>query len=103
AGRHSLAVARAHRALSLDPLREEAHRQAMRSLAAMGKRSSALRQYDMARRLLIEELGVSPEAETDALRDAIKRGEKQPILLAKPGDRTPLGWVPGGLSDRTFL
>lgn len=105
AGRHSIAVARAQRALTLDPLHEAAHRQVMRSLVAIGKRSSALRQYDIAQRLLAEELGVSPDAETEALREAIIRGEKQPISVAKPimGDRIPLERVAGRLSGFTFL
>jgi TolB-like protein/DNA-binding SARP family transcriptional activator/Tfp pilus assembly protein PilF len=74
ADRHHSALARARRALTLDPLREDFHRQAMRSLAAMGQRCNALRQYEVARQTLVEELGVAPEPETDALRDEIARG-----------------------------
>src|SRR6516225_3220724 len=56
AGRHDSALARARRALALDPLREDFHRQAMRSLAALGQRCNALRQYEVARQTLAEEL-----------------------------------------------
>ena len=42
AGRHESALTRARRALELDPLSEEGHRQVMRSLTAMGQRSAAL-------------------------------------------------------------
>lgn len=105
AGQHTTAVARAQRALALDALHEEAHRRAMRSLAAMGKRSSALRQYDEARRLLAEELGVSPEAQTEALREAIIRGEQQPISVATSmtAERIPLEQTALGSSGRTYL
>jgi DNA-binding SARP family transcriptional activator/TolB-like protein len=84
AGLHGSALAHARRALTLDPLREDAHRQVMRSLAAMGQRSNALRQYDVARQMLAEELGVAPENETKALREAIARGEEGPKDVAEP-------------------
>jgi TolB-like protein/DNA-binding SARP family transcriptional activator/Tfp pilus assembly protein PilF len=74
AGQHVSALARARRALMLDPLREDFHRQVMRSLAALGQRSNALRQYETLRQVLAEELDVSPEAETEALRETIARG-----------------------------
>lgn len=44
AGDHDRALRLARRALVLDPLREAAHRQVMRSLAALGQRAAALRQ-----------------------------------------------------------
>jgi len=74
AGLHGSALAHGRRALALDPLREDVHRQVMRSLAVMGQRSSALRQYEIVRQTLAEELGVVPEAETEALREHIARG-----------------------------
>jgi TolB-like protein/DNA-binding SARP family transcriptional activator/lipopolysaccharide biosynthesis regulator YciM len=77
ADRHGSALAHARKALTLDPLREDFHRQAMRSLAAMGQRSNALRQYELARLTLAEELGVVPERETEALREEIARSEKR--------------------------
>ncbi|MGH9201111.1 MAG: BTAD domain-containing putative transcriptional regulator, partial [Vicinamibacterales bacterium] len=74
AGLNVSALAHARRALTLDPLREDIHRQVMRSLAAMGQRSNSLRQYEIVRQTLAEELDVAPEGETEALRDAIARG-----------------------------
>jgi DNA-binding SARP family transcriptional activator len=74
AGLHGSALARARRAVALDPLCEQAHRQVMRSLAATGQRSAALRQYEVMRQTLAEELGVAPDGDTEALRDAIARG-----------------------------
>jgi DNA-binding SARP family transcriptional activator/TolB-like protein len=92
AGSHASALAYARRALILDPLREDAHRLAMRSLAALGQRANALRQYETARQLLAHELGVTPEEETIELHDAIaggsgtKEGTAQPIATDR--DRT---------------
>jgi len=79
ADRHNSALAHARRALALDPLREDFHREAMRSLAAMGQRCNALRQYEMARQTLAEEWGVAPESETEALREEIARGAERDL------------------------
>ncbi|MEK0083931.1 BTAD domain-containing putative transcriptional regulator [Benzoatithermus flavus] len=79
---HALALAR--RALMLDPLREDAHRQVMRSLAALGQRADALRHYEIGRQLLADELGVEPDGDTKALRDAIACGEEAGAHGANP-------------------
>jgi TolB-like protein/DNA-binding SARP family transcriptional activator/Tfp pilus assembly protein PilF len=90
AGLHSSALARGRRALALDPLREDIHRQVMRNLAAMGQRSNALRQYEIVRHMLAEELDVAPEAETEALREAIARGaEPDPSGRTAAAPATP--------------
>jgi TolB-like protein/Flp pilus assembly protein TadD len=97
ADRHDIALARARRALALDPLREDFHRQAMRSLAAMGQRSNALRQYEAARQTLAEELDVAPERETEALRDEIARGAERNLSSGTTVDpRAPTGTVDDG-------
>jgi adenylate cyclase len=74
AGEPDRALALARRAAALDPLREDARRQVMRSLAALGQRAAALRQYDLGRQLLADELQVTPDEDTERLRDAISRG-----------------------------
>jgi adenylate cyclase len=79
ANRNNSALAHARRALALDPLREDFHRQAMRALVAMGQRCNALRQYEVARQTLAEELGVVPERETEALREEIARGAERDL------------------------
>jgi TolB-like protein/DNA-binding SARP family transcriptional activator/cytochrome c-type biogenesis protein CcmH/NrfG len=84
AGDHDRALGLARRALVLDPLREAAQRQAMRSLAALGQRAAALRQYEIGRRLLAEELQVTPDDDTEMLRDAISRGGEE--LANGPSD-----------------
>ncbi len=65
----------ASRQLALDPSREEAHRQLMRSLARRGLRTEALAQFDTCRRLLREQLDVDPDPETVALVAQIRAGK----------------------------
>ena len=65
----------ASRQLLLDPSREEAHRQIMRSLARRGLRTEALAQYETCRRLLREQLDVDPDPETVALVEQIRAGK----------------------------
>jgi DNA-binding SARP family transcriptional activator/predicted ATPase len=74
-GEFGLAIEHARRWLSLDQLNEEAHRQLMRLYAWDGQRSAALRQYQKCARILEEELGVAPEAETTQLVERIEKGE----------------------------
>jgi len=62
------------RQLELDPWLEEAHLQAMRLLASAGRRSEALAQYSLCRRLLASELGVEPAATTIHLYEQIRDG-----------------------------
>jgi TolB-like protein/Tfp pilus assembly protein PilF len=60
-------VETAARLLTLDPLREAAHRILMRAYAAQGRQASALKQFEACRDILRRELGVEPEPETIAL------------------------------------
>ncbi|MCA9964196.1 MAG: AAA family ATPase, partial [Anaerolineales bacterium] len=80
---HEKSIAYVRRLLQLDPLRESAHRHLMQLLAATNQRSEALKQYEQCRKLLWEELGVSPEAETDALFAAIYDGRLSEVPLPK--------------------
>ena len=59
------------RALAFDSLQEDLQRAAMRLHYLAGDRAAAIRRYDSLRRLLDEEMGVPPMAETRALYDAI--------------------------------
>ena len=65
----------ASRQLALDPSREEAHRQLMRSLARRGLRTEALAQYESCRRLLRDQLDVDPDPETITLVEQIRAGK----------------------------
>ncbi len=60
--------------LSLDPIREDIHRALMRLHIEAGNRTLALRQYRTCAAVLEEELGVSPDFETQSLYDAITNG-----------------------------
>lgn len=66
------AVALAHRAVAVDPLREPAHRDLIRALAADGRRAEALRHYQMLEQLLDEELGLGPDEESQALAGQLR-------------------------------
>jgi DNA-binding SARP family transcriptional activator/TolB-like protein len=66
------AIEACHRLLRLDPLHEPAHRLLMRSLAELGRRAAALRQYQVCVEVLKDELGAEPEAETTQLFDRIR-------------------------------
>jgi DNA-binding SARP family transcriptional activator len=73
-GEYARAADCAWRQVELAPWQEEGHQQLMRLLALGGQRSAALAQYETCRRLLREELGVDPAAETTALFEGIKAG-----------------------------
>ncbi len=72
-GRYQLAVRTAEQAIALEPFRERMHQLLMRVHAAAGNPAEALRAYERCRRLLAEELGVDPAAETAVLHLALLR------------------------------
>jgi DNA-binding SARP family transcriptional activator/predicted ATPase len=86
--------------LTLDPWREEAHRQLMELYARSGQRSAALAQYALCRQVLADELGIAPADETQALYHAILANQREtrvpddaPALPSSPAD-------PGNASNR---
>jgi DNA-binding SARP family transcriptional activator len=87
-GEYERGLRHAWRQVELDPWGEKAHQQLMRLLALSGQRSAALAQYETCRRLLAEELGVEPAAETTRLYEQIRDGTLQtpvpfhPLALA---------------------
>jgi len=78
-GEYESARRHALRQIEIEPWRELAYRQLMRALALDGQRSEALAQYDKCCRVLAQELGVEPEAETVALVVQIRTGELVPV------------------------
>lgn len=72
----------AGRQLAYEPWNEPAHRQAMLALARMGDRAGALIQYQLCRRSLEAELGVTPEPETILLFERIR--DDGPVTEAAP-------------------
>ena len=87
-GHQERALAVAKRAISIDNLREDAHRWVIAALAALGRRSEALKHYAHFASLLRRELGVEPDSATRALA----------AELRKPAPESP--W-PGATSGRS--
>ena len=81
-GALSAALDYLNRLLVLEPWREEARRELMRVLAALGQRSAALAQYETCRRILLAELGVEPSEDTTALYQQILSGPPAPAPAA---------------------
>ena len=72
AGNAEQGVRVARKALSLDPLREAAHRALMRLYADTGERALALKQYQSCCDVLNSELNVQPETRTQRLFEEIR-------------------------------
>jgi TolB-like protein len=62
--------------LAFDPIHEHVHRALMRIYAAQGRRDAALSQYERCRQELLQQLGVSPEPETENLIRAIRKSRQ---------------------------
>lgn len=115
----SLAVAL--RLLERDPLREDAHRLAMRAFCSLGQRNAALEQYRRCCEIVREELGVAPMVETAELYEEIKEAgfpvgpipEVVPLVAPAspsvpadgrdPLDAVALGTLIGREEELTFL
>src|SRR5499427_8588142 len=67
AGLTEQALVVANKAIAINNLREDAHRLAIRALAAAGRRADALKRYEHLVALLKSELDVEPDASTRAL------------------------------------
>jgi TolB-like protein/DNA-binding SARP family transcriptional activator len=80
-------IAFAQRAISIDPYREQAHRQLLRALSLAGRRNDALLHYRRLEQRLRSELGVQPEAATRELLETIRSGaiSERPPQGAAPG------------------
>jgi DNA-binding SARP family transcriptional activator len=66
------------------PLRERSRWQLMLALYQAGRQAEALDSYETARRLLIDELGIEPSPEFQAVHAQILRGEVPPPVLVDP-------------------
>ena len=78
AGQQEAAMAMHGRLLTLEPWREETHRELMRLLARSGRWSEALAQYQTCKELLGRDLGVLPMPETTSLYERIKTARDAP-------------------------
>jgi predicted ATPase/DNA-binding SARP family transcriptional activator len=94
-GLYTAALRQTQRLIELDPTGEAYHRTAMRLYTYLDQRRHALEQYDICCRVLNNELGIEPEAETKALHEQIHSGRltiperKAPVLFSLPAPRTP--------------
>ena len=83
------AIPLTRRWLELDPLHEPAHRELMRLHAWSGDRAGALEQYRSCVRVMSDELGVAPLAETTELFEQVYDG-----MFAAPLDNRPAAAEP---------
>ena len=88
AGDWAGALHRAEEAVEAAPLRESAHLRLMNAHAGAGNRGEALRAYERCRRLLAEELGVSPSPSTEAAYVALLGEEPAPAAPAPAAARS---------------
>ena len=68
------AIGYGQRILDLDPLREEIHREMIRLYWENGQRAMAVRQYEICRVTLDQELGIAPMEDTQRLYSQILTG-----------------------------
>jgi DNA-binding SARP family transcriptional activator/TolB-like protein/Tfp pilus assembly protein PilF len=89
AGEHDLAIQSARRLAGLDSLSEIGQRALIRAYARAGRRPEALRQYRICADILKRELGVAPDAETQALANQIARsgGAAEPAANGRTHDQ----------------
>jgi predicted ATPase/DNA-binding SARP family transcriptional activator/Tfp pilus assembly protein PilF len=84
------AVSYARRAVSADPLREEAHYDLIRLYAAAGQPTAALRQYQELERLLREELEETPSAAARALAEELRESARTIVVgRSAPANAAP--------------
>jgi len=87
------------RLIEIEPWDEESHRRIMRLLAVDGQRAAAMQQFDRARRLLMQELGIEPSIETIQLAQQIQNNEL--LEVARDLDVPYKGLYPFSLADST--
>jgi DNA-binding SARP family transcriptional activator len=78
------AITFTRRIAEIEPWREDAQRRLMQLLAESGQRAAALKQYELCRQTLQEELGVEPAPATQALHDQLLRQEATGAALLRP-------------------
>lgn len=76
------AMASALRAIAVNNLREDAHRIAMRAIAATGNNALALKHYDKLCHDLRQQLNVEPSASTQAVAAELRQA-RTPVSLAE--------------------
>lgn len=67
------AITVAQHAIEIDPCSESAHRYAMTAYAALGDRPGVVRQFEKCKKLLLDDLGVTPSAQTENLYQTLMK------------------------------
>jgi len=83
------AVSTLERRLAMDPACEPAHRELMELLARLGRRSDALRQYQICKDALARALGMEPSSETSQLFRTLQKSTAGPESSSIGPDATP--------------
>jgi TolB-like protein len=103
--RNDEAIEALERRLAMDPCCEAAHRRMMELLAGAGRRSDALRQYQVCVETLERELGAGPAAATRDLHARL-RGSEGPAAPAAKSSKPKLAVLPfdnlGGNEESYF-
>ena len=86
-GQDERAGAALRRQLELDPWREEAYAELMELLARTGRRSEALALYATCRRVMADEFGAEPAAETAALYERLRDGSPPDVAATTRSSR----------------
>src|SRR5215472_1730615 len=106
AGEADAAIRSGRRLVALDPLSEFGQRALMRAYAHAGRRGEALRQYKSCAETLKRELGVAPDAETQALAHELARSGSTAEIdwrggaAAGPGSNPSDRAAPRGATER---
>ena len=79
AGRPDEAARFLHRALGVDPFREQIHRAMLKSLASAGDYSGLDRHYRELRRAFLGEMNIEPSAETRVLYESLRAARQVPV------------------------
>lgn len=91
------AVLATQRLLAIEPWQERAHRQLMIGLAGSGRINEALAQYAVCCRVLADELGLEPMAETTTLYQQIRSGAYDKVTSDKVTSPHPVTLSPSHL------
>jgi alpha-glucoside transport system substrate-binding protein len=87
---YAAVVITAQQLLKLDNLREDWHRALMEAYARLGKRATALEQFELCRQVLRTEWDTDPAPETLALAEAIQNGRiSSQVSLIENGTSQP--------------
>ncbi len=102
-GDHEAALGYARRLAAEDPLREEAHRAVMQLCLRLGRPAEVLKQYEVCRAVLADELGVEPAPETTALAQEVAAPTEVPRPPPVPGIETATLPLVGRPTERAAL